>query len=212
MLERDALTVRLLTPPKGDSAPPELYATVAGLQLCVLPDALHSLYAFISRFSALIAPATPPVRKPPAPREAPPLTSPLPPARLRLSVQGVLVSLPGVRVPTPESVGIVIEVHTELFLDHNKEGLRFELEVRNLIARRSGVMRVRYPLVHSVCRLSRATVGALSDDRTSVQSPRRGGPLARRRRIEGTGRPRRIECVAHLLCASPPYLVRGLVH
>ena len=115
----------------------------------MLPDALHSLYAFASRFSALIAPATSPVRKAPAPREAPPLTSPLPPARLRLSVQGVLVSLPGVRAPTPESVGIVIEVHTELFLDHNtKEALHFELEVKNLIARRSGVMRVRYVLSH----------------------------------------------------------------
>lgn len=126
--------------PSGKSGvAPEVYATTHGLHVCVLPETLRSLYVFANRFTTLIGPSPSSASTVVPSRSNIAASFPLSAARLRLSVCDVNVSLPGVSVPSADSIGVVLEASSEVYLEYSKEHSRLEVEVAKVTARRSAI-------------------------------------------------------------------------
>lgn len=141
----DAISLRLVAPSSNDSndVPPELYVTVSSVHVTVLPEPLRELIAFVNRFTALNSSSAMPVvsaaAAPPPPAAA---VCPFPRCKLRLSVHGILLALPATPAPTQDSVGVVLEAQADVFVAVDKQTSRIEVEVQQLAARRSGLVRV----------------------------------------------------------------------
>jgi hypothetical protein len=117
-----------------------LYAQLSSLHVCVLPDLVGELLRFGARISSMLLG----VSFAAAPNaEDVSAMAPLA-GKMCVSLQDLSLAVPGVRVPTSESVGVVLELSAEASLEATKDAAHLDLQVQRLAARRSAVTRVRH--------------------------------------------------------------------